>query len=129
MPTETSCTVYLDTPTELRELVEQIRLHIGGSSRRAAIDSALLDIYVDENDEHDPGRADDPDEGFLFFPYLVDVEASPGVAPEAYRAALDELLKALARPGVRFVTVAEDEPSCWSGGRWDGTKGSLPDQT
>ena len=126
MPSETSCTVYLDTPTPLSEIVEQISAHVVGSAQRAAIDSATLDIYVDENDEHDPARASDLDEGFLFFPFLVDVEAQPGVAPSAYRAALNRLLQALARPGVRFVTAADDEPSLWNGGRWDGTSSSTP---
>ena len=94
--------------------------HIGGAAHGSGPEGEILNIYVDENDEHDIARADHPDSGFLFYPYLVDVDAMPGVTPDAYQAAVDSLLQALARPGVRFVNATEDEPALWNGGRWDG---------
>lgn len=112
--------VYLDTSAPFEAVVEQVSRHIGGTAHRSGAEGRILDVYVDENDEHDVVRAEDREEGFLFYPYLLDVDAVAGVTVDAYRDALDALLQALALPWVRFVTAAEDEEALWRGGRWDG---------
>lgn len=118
------CELYLDTSEDRDSLLQRIAGLIGGAVRHGSVSGRALEVDVRRNDSRDPARAQDPDNGFLFFPLILDIVAAEGVAREEYALAVDELLKALARPGVRFVTAAEDEPSLWNGGRWDGTRSS-----
>lgn len=120
--------VYIDTPDSASALEARIERHLGAAAHGPSTPHPVLRIYVDKNDEFTADRVDDPDEGFLYFPLVLAVEAAPGVNVIAYREALDALLQALAHLGVRFVTAADDEPALWNGGRWDGRAAPARDE-
>ena len=112
--------VYFESAAPLDDIVRRIHQHIGGQQRPSGVDGPTLTVYVDDNDERDPVRAADPRDGFLYFPYLIDVDGSPGASTEAYQDALSALLRQLASPNIRFVTAANNEPALLGGGRWNG---------
>lgn len=121
MQPEPYSVVYLDTALTLAALTSWLEGLLGAPASLGSVVNHLMCVHCATNKEHDPALADDAGEdGFLYYRFILDISPAAGASEPAFFAAVDELLQALAQPGVRFVTAAEDEPARWRGGRWDG---------
>jgi hypothetical protein len=91
---------------------------VDGRVSRRTVTGPVLDLDVDENDDHDEDVvASDPDR-FLHFPFHLDVEpTTPGAAPAGVVAAVAALLRGLAEAGAECVTAADYEDQLPGGGR------------
>lgn len=68
------CKLFLDTDMCRDELGKLLTEFIQGEKDRWIIHSAVLEIFVNDNDFFDNARKEDNQEGFLYFPYFLDIE-------------------------------------------------------
>lgn len=103
------CKVYLDSTLPTNDLVELLTEGLGGQHRKWTITTNLVEVYVDENEDFDDGRRHNPDNGFLFYPYYVDMEPKPDVPADSYIDAVRRLLAFLKGQGIRAVAACDFE--------------------
>ena len=91
---------------------------VDGQVTDSTVTGAVLDIDVEENEDHDEDvAASDPDR-FLYFPFYLDVlPITSGADPAAIVAAVATLLRGLAEAGAECVTAADYEDQLPGGGR------------
>lgn len=103
------CSLHVHGPGGEPELVRVIEAlsdaRTGGVRFRAA--EALLEVR--ENDDFDPDQVSDPENGFLFYRFLVEVEPLSAATQEAYVAAVAALIRGLRREGWSVVPACDFE--------------------
>lgn len=68
-----------------------------------------MTLEVLENDDWDPSKYEDPAQGFLFYPFCLDVEPSAQVDESAYIAGVANLLTVLRSHGCKAVAACDFE--------------------
>src|SRR5690606_12348537 len=89
-------------------LINLIAHVTGGLVHLRTVSSTRLEIDVVRNDEFDAVRKQNVN-GFLFYPYYLDVEARSGVEREQYIDAVRELLQSLWRASADAVPACDFE--------------------
>ena len=70
------CKIYLNVDANREFVIDQLVELTGGErSGIRTIENNLLIADVRNNDEYDPSKVVDPLDGFLFYKFLIDVEA------------------------------------------------------
>lgn len=103
------CHLYIDAYLSKQGLKEHFSELLGGHSEFDSIDTDLFSLDIKKNDEHDPEQMRNPDNGFIYFPYYVDVEPQPDVDAFNYIASLQDLLRKLRSAGFRVVASCDFE--------------------
>ncbi len=119
--------VFVRWDGDADSLVRTVAPLVDGQVTRRTVTGAVLDLDVEENDDHDEdAAASDPDR-FLHFPFYLDVEpTTPGADPAAVVAAVATLLRGLAEAGAECVTAADYEDQLPGGGRAGPSTGAAP---
>jgi hypothetical protein len=87
------CKIFVNGAPAREDLIQLVARTVGGTFEFHAVVAAGAEIYVSHNDEDDALRAREPD-GFLFYPYYLDVTAEPGQTRSAQIALVATLLEA-----------------------------------
>lgn len=68
------CKLFLDAEMSRDELGKLVTEFVEGEKDRCLIHSAVLEIFVNDNDFFDNAKIENSDDGFLYFPYFLDIE-------------------------------------------------------
>jgi hypothetical protein len=99
-------------------LVQAVATLVDGQVNRRTVTGPVLDLDVQNNDDRDDDLAACDPDGFLYFPYFLDIEpATPGADERDVVAAVSALLEGLAEAGAECVTAADYEDQLRGGGR------------
>ncbi len=98
----------LETPRTKDDLIRKVAGFVAGQFMISIVTSPMLEIYVDVNDEHDENKSDEED-GFLHFPFCLDVEPAANVDDDAYVGSVGRLLESLRAEGCRAVAACDFE--------------------
>jgi hypothetical protein len=110
-------TIYLKTEFPLPEVAQRLRQAVGGTMRGHTVNAGMFEVDVIGNDDR-PRGAVDPEDEFLFFPYLVEVEWLDRATSTAEMVAgITTILRELDRLGAEYVTAADFEHELPRGGR------------
>jgi hypothetical protein len=89
------CRINVHSELPFPEFVAFVARCAGGSARRNAVASKMLDISVFENDDFDPAKSRTGVDRWLHFRYTLEVDQIAGILPRDYVAAVGALLEAL----------------------------------
>jgi hypothetical protein len=104
------CKIFVDAEIEESQLVEIIRNLMGGSSwRLRTIYLPCCEIDVCKNDIYDPAKRLDPNEGFLYYRYFLDVVPVGNVSRQDYTALVGQFIVRLREAGFKAVPACDFE--------------------
>jgi hypothetical protein len=89
------CRVYVDGAARVDELVTMLAAEFGGGAAGREITAGGTVLEVRASEGYDPARRHDPLNGFLYFPYCVEVTALAGQDRAAHIAVTRRALEAL----------------------------------
>lgn len=102
------CKLFVHAPMTRDELVDWFARSEGGRVRLRTITTQTMELDVSSNDESDPQRAD-KDDGFLYFPFIVDVTPAENAGRDAYVARVDAVMRSMRAAGMRVVAACDFE--------------------
>lgn len=88
------CKIYIDSSASKIELLDKISKLVQGKISLRSIESETMNIDVMENDEYDKDKASQRD-GFVYYPYYLEIDAVEGVEASDYIEAIKNLLMQL----------------------------------
>jgi hypothetical protein len=112
-------TMYVRWPGDVDSLAQVVAPLVGGEVQQFnQVTGPVLELDVEENEERDDERAAADRDGFLYFPYYLEMEpAAPDAGESGVIAAVAALLEGLAAAGAQVVTAAAFEDQLPGGGR------------
>jgi hypothetical protein len=103
------CKIFLDCDLEREQLTQMIAISIDGRIESKTILSNYCEIDIKNNEDfHDIQRHDYPD-GFLYYPYYLDIEPSEEVLFSSYADVITKLLEYLWNKGYQAVAACDFE--------------------
>jgi hypothetical protein len=110
MSEDLGCTVYINSDKTRDELVLAIANIAGGNIRRRTIETPFIEIDVFENDDFDEQRMKSTDNGFLFFPYYLEIGTPQDVIVDSveYKFLVKQLLVMVFEHGGSAVLMCCD---------------------
>jgi hypothetical protein len=103
------CKIYIDTHQSRDSVLSSLVEWSGGDLRLRTVVTDFLEADVSVNKDFDDGRTHNRDNGFLFYPYYLDVEPKPDVPADLYIEALRGLLGLLRAKGMWAVAACDFE--------------------
>lgn len=104
------CKVFVNADVARSDLVDTIAHALDGRIKPLnTVAGDTWEIDVRRNDEHDAERSKDQENGFLFFPYYLDVVARRGRDRQAQIALVSRLLERLWERGYGAVAACDFE--------------------
>ncbi len=88
------CKIYVDSSCSKIELVDQISNMVQGEVSLRSIESKTMEIDVLANDDFNKDKASQKD-GFVYYPYYLEIDAVEGADSSAYIEAISNMLKEL----------------------------------
>ena len=85
------CKIYVNGILAREDLLQLVSRAVSGPVEYDTVHAAGTDIYVGANDDDDALRAREPD-GFVYYPYYLDVIALPGQRRNDHIALVANLL-------------------------------------
>lgn len=105
------CMLFVDTNVARSQLSEFIAGQVRGSAQGEYVHAESLEVEIRENEDFNPDRLDDPENGFLFYPVYLEITPTANVSRAAYISDVAAIMSALR--GARWRAVAscdfEDE--------------------
>lgn len=68
------CDIYLNSDLTKKDLILLISEHLYGEVERNTISNNNLELYVEENDEFDKDLLKNSKNGFIYYPYILEIE-------------------------------------------------------
>jgi hypothetical protein len=87
------CGLFLDSSEEESLLVSEVAKLFNNEPERNYIHSSECDISILENDDFDEQRRTNPEDGFLFYRYKLEVEPNTELGEKNAIAVVSKLLK------------------------------------
>lgn len=106
---ELYCTIFVDTLVTQQELVRRIAEVVDGHVRMRTIYAPSVFICVHRNEDFDDRRRREPDDGFLFFRFYLEVDAEHGQVRAAQIRLVAQLLEYFWASGMRAVAACDYE--------------------
>jgi|GEM_PF-1213120 len=103
------CKLFVNSIRSYEWLLGFLAGTVGGDAKKFPNQSHRVDVFLDENDEHDRARLRQSHDGFLYFPFTVDVERRDGVGLQDYIQACREICSGLRVEGCTVVPACEFE--------------------
>jgi hypothetical protein len=103
------CQIFIDTDQSRDAILHSLAEWSGGDVRFRTVIADLFEADVSKNKEFDEYRRHDKDDGFLFYPYYLDVEPKPNVAVAVYVDVIRRLVAFLKGRGMRVVAACDFE--------------------
>ncbi|MBE9252212.1 1,4-dihydroxy-6-naphthoate synthase [Dolichospermum sp. LEGE 00240] len=114
------CKIYLDCDISLDELIRTIAALVHGRINRRSVLCAGYEIDARKNEDFDENlRCDYPD-GFLYYPYSIDIEPTEEILPILYKETIAKLLETFWDKNYQAVAACdfEDELPRKGGYKW-----------
>lgn len=108
------CKLFVQAQMTRDELVQWLARSVGGRVRLRTIATQTMELDVSSNDESDAQRADLND-GFLYFPFIVDVTPAENAVRDPYVAGVDAVMRSMRGAGMRVVAACDFEDELASG--------------
>jgi hypothetical protein len=105
---ELYCKVFVHGPSH-DQLLATVARSLDGEVSRRSVDGGGLAVDVLPNDDHDETRAAQGAGDFLYFPFMLEVEADGDDDELAFVTAVARLLDGLGAQGYDFVTAGDVE--------------------
>jgi hypothetical protein len=103
------CKIFLDCDLEREQLTQMIAISIDGRIESKTILSNYCEIDIENNEDfHDIQRHDYSD-GFLYYPYYLDIEPSEEVLFSSYADVITKLLEYLWNKVYQAVAACDFE--------------------
>jgi len=102
------CRLYLDSQLDHRQLIVEFAEIVGGEITANLVCSGELDMTIDRNDGFDKERMQLPD-GWLHFPYTVEIDPTDDTASGQYIEALTHLINSCRARRIVVVAVCDFE--------------------
>lgn len=111
MSEDLGCTVYINSDKTRDELVLAIAKIAGGSIRRRTVELPFMEIDVIESDDFDERQMESRYNGFLFFPYYLEIEPPQDVIIDSkeYKQLLERLMLMVFEFGGSAVPMCDYE--------------------
>lgn len=103
------CKIFVDSEGDKGELVKRVAASTGGRVDLGSVHTNWSVIDVLRNDEYDAAKKIHRDEGFLFFPFIIETEPFPEVARVDYLGRVGELITMLRNSGCTVVPACDFE--------------------
>jgi hypothetical protein len=103
------CKIYVDTEMSKELFLDFIAKTINGEIELRTVCGSFFEVDVVNNQDAEPLQAISRDDGFLFYPYYLDVEPFENINREDYVASIAMLLKALWDSGAKAVAACDFE--------------------
>jgi hypothetical protein len=110
------CEIFVDTILARSHLLRLLGELASGSINDSTISSDWAKIQVRRNPDRDEVRKNDKREGFLFYPYSVEVDPADFVTREQYVSGVAVLLDGLWKAGCPAVAACDFEDELPRGG-------------
>jgi hypothetical protein len=110
------CKVYVYFEQEPEYLVLLVQQITQGAIFLRSVEGGPLEIDIVKNDERDDWRSRSFPDGFLFFPYYLDVSPSPDTGRATFISAVAKLLQQLWSRGIPAVASSDFESELPSAG-------------
>ena len=106
------CKIYVDTERDHRDLLALVSSLLASPSRFRSVFAPDGIVSVIKNEDADPSKQSNDDDGFIFYEYYLDVDSSEQPIRAVYIRMIANLLQGLWRSGCDAVTSCdfEDEP-------------------
>lgn len=102
------CKIFVNGPPTSEDLLQLVSRTVGGAVEYHTVIAAGAEIYVAHNDEDDALRAREPD-GFLFYPYYLEVSAEPGQTRSAQITLVARLLEVFWAAHLEAIAASDFE--------------------
>jgi hypothetical protein len=102
------CKIFVNTDITRDSLIRKVAKFAGGHSEMRIITSPMMEIYVDVNDEYDETKSRGED-GFLYFPFCLDIEPVANADDDAYIRSVNRLLENLRAEGFQTAAACDFE--------------------
>lgn len=102
------CKIYVNSEQDRSALLRQVAALCLGAVTGRTVSSTELVIDISRNEDSDPVRADASD-GFVYFPYYMDVLPANGVGRTIYIAAIRKLILGLRQMAGDTVAACDFE--------------------
>jgi len=103
------CEIFVDGPVSCTALLELVANRLAGRVDGSTVLSNFATIDVRRNGHADESRKADLRDGFIHFPYLLEIDPQPGATRASYVAMIATLLEELWQPGNRAVAACDFE--------------------
>lgn len=104
------CKLFIDTGLNKGELLNAIKEHTGGvQTGHEFISAGWAAIGLDENDEYDSALVNDQDHGFLYYPFLIDIEPEKSVDLQTNIKEIKKLIAHLTSLGFKVTAACDFE--------------------
>lgn len=103
------CQIYVWTPLTRAELATAIASRLGGVAQGKFVHGERFEIQIRENDDFDPDRCDDPQDGFLYYPLFLETDPREGVDASDYVRDVSSILTTLRSLGYKAVAACDFE--------------------
>jgi hypothetical protein len=105
---ELYCKIYVDTDQDRTWLLQQVAEQCLGVVAGRTVSAPELVVDISRNEDYDPVRAQSS-EGFVHFPYYLDVEPVDGIERTSYIDAVRNLLLGFSQSHIRAVAACDFE--------------------
>ncbi len=103
------CKIFVEAECGAAQLAVFLSQMIHGSIEMRTVSSSLLEMDVVANDGLDEAKRAEGADGFLCYPYYLDVEPATGTPREVYVQSVGSLLERLWNSGFKAVAACEFE--------------------
>ncbi|EDN67695.1 conserved hypothetical protein [Beggiatoa sp. PS] len=103
------CKVYVNTKMSQEMLLDFIANNFNGYIELRTVYSPFFEADVFKNEDADPLKAIFPDDGFLYYPYYLEIEPVDNIEQASYIAFIARLLSALWKMGAKAVAACDFE--------------------
>lgn len=114
------CKIFVDCQYSREQLVELIANSIPGKIDHPSVVAAEYEVDVRINEDFDSNKRKEFPDGFLYYPFYLDIEPFKEVEQKIYQESLSRLLEALWNQNCKAVTACdfEEELPRRGGYRW-----------
>lgn len=120
------CKILISTDISEDAIVKKIASITSGRTDQRTVVTEWSEIDVVANDDFDEAKSEEVPDGFLFYPYYIDMEPGRDVFPEKYISEVGSLLKGLWNLGWKAVAACNFEHELPKKG---GFRASEPDRS
>jgi len=115
--------VYVDCDKDLSQVIDQIARITSGSVRMRSVSSKQLEIYIVAIGDFNESCRSQPDDGFLYYRFYLDIEPASAIARDQFVVSLGNLLEALWSFGWKAIAACDFEEELPRSGGYLGREG------
>lgn len=103
------CTIFVSTDMNRSLLSDLIASLLEGEKAGLLINTGSMALEVIDNEDADSSKQQDPERGFLYYPFCLDIEPAEPIVESDYIRDIGKLLTALRSHGCKAVAACDFE--------------------